>query len=370
MATMVKSIALEGIEGFLVEIEAATIRGQQQMISVIGLGDQAVKESGERMQAAMNCCGYDLPKDKTLISLAPGSRRKRGSHYDLGMTLALLAETDQISAKDIDKYVFIGELSLDGRIRPCTGVLSMITAARQCGIRMACVPAANLLEAQKIGGIKVYGLHTLNDAVRLLEGRGIEAGVSEQAEEKPDEILFERMPRVAYGLHRVVEARHLLGGLAVHGVLLADCAAGVRADHVAEERHVPAQVLEGEFREGAVVGEVVEADTGEITHHDCAGCLRRVGQRAHIIHRLLKGCVEVLAARLHLDEDLALPEAVDVALRAVRELDAVLKRGDGDGIHAEHGEELLEEALRLALLVVCVLPAFRERRRRLSYFVP
>ena len=173
MATMVKSMALEGIEGFLVEIEAATIRGQQQMISVIGLGDQSVKESGERMQAAMNCCGYDLPKDKTLISLAPGDRRKRGSHYDLGMTLALLAETDQIAAKDIDKYVFIGELSLDGRIRPCTGVLSMITAARQCGIRMACVPAANLREAEKIGGIKVYGLHTLNDAVRLLEGRGI-----------------------------------------------------------------------------------------------------------------------------------------------------------------------------------------------------
>ena len=184
MATMVKSMALEGIEGFLVEIEAATIRGQQQMISVIGLGDQSVKESGERMQAAMNCCGYDLPKDKTLISLAPGDRRKRGSHYDLGMTLALLAETDQIAAKDIDKYVFIGELSLDGRIRPCTGVLSMITATRQCGIRMACVPAANLREAEKIGGIKVYGLHTLNDAVRLLEGRGIEAGVSEQAEEK------------------------------------------------------------------------------------------------------------------------------------------------------------------------------------------
>ena len=94
MATLVKNMALEGIEGFPVEIEAATIRGQQQMISVIGLGDQAVKEAGERMQAAMSCCGYDLPKDKTLISLAPGNRRKRGSHYDLGMTLALLAETD------------------------------------------------------------------------------------------------------------------------------------------------------------------------------------------------------------------------------------------------------------------------------------
>ena len=112
MATMVKSMALEGIEGFPVEIEAATIRGQQQMVSIIGLGDQAVKEAGERIQAAITCYGYDLPKDKTLISLAPGNRRKRGSHYDLGMTLALLAETDQIAARDIEKYVFIGELSL------------------------------------------------------------------------------------------------------------------------------------------------------------------------------------------------------------------------------------------------------------------
>ena len=181
MATMVRSMDLEGIEGFPVEIEAATIRGQQQMISIIGLGDQAVKESGERIQAAMSCYGYDLPKDKTLISLAPGNRRKRGSHYDLGMTLALLAETDQIAARDIDKYVFIGELSLDGRIRPCTGVLSMVTAARQCGIKMAAVPAANLREAEKISGIRSYGLHTLEDAVRLLEGRGINAGIEEQA---------------------------------------------------------------------------------------------------------------------------------------------------------------------------------------------
>ena len=182
MATMVKSMALEGIEGFPVEIEAATIRGQQQMVSIIGLGDQAVKEAGERIQAAITCYGYDLPKDKTLISLAPGNRRKRGSHYDLGMTLALLAETDQIAARDIDKYVFIGELSLDGRIRPCTGVLSMITAARQCGITKAVVPAANLKEAQKISGIEAFGLHTLEDAVRLLEGGGISSGITEQGE--------------------------------------------------------------------------------------------------------------------------------------------------------------------------------------------
>ena len=185
MATMVRSMALEGIEGFPVEIEAAVIRGQQQMISIIGLGDQAVKESGERMQAAMACYGYDLPKDKALLSLAPGNRRKKGSHYDLGMTLALLAETDQIAAKDIDQYVFIGELSLDGRIRSCPGVLSMITAARQCGIKKAVVPASNLSEARKISGIESFGLSTLQDAVRLLEGRGVSAGISDEVHE-PD----------------------------------------------------------------------------------------------------------------------------------------------------------------------------------------
>ena len=187
MATMVRSMALEGIEGFAVEIEAATIRGQQQMISIIGLGDQAVKEAGERMQAAMTCYGYDLPKDKTLISLAPGNRRKRGSHYDLGMTLALLSETEQIAARNIDQYVFIGELSLDGRIRPCTGVLSMITAARQCGFKLAVVPAENLSEARKISGIRTYGLHTLEEAVKLLEGREVvsESCEQEKTQEEP-----------------------------------------------------------------------------------------------------------------------------------------------------------------------------------------
>ena len=93
------------------------------MISIIGLGDQAVKEAGERMQAAMTCYGYDLPKDKTLISLAPGNTCKRGLHYDLGMTLALLDETEQIEARNIDQYVFIGELSLDGRIRLCIVII-------------------------------------------------------------------------------------------------------------------------------------------------------------------------------------------------------------------------------------------------------
>ncbi len=116
MAIVVKSMATSGVDGFMVEIEASTIKGQQQMMAIIGLPDQAIKEAGERIQASIEACGYDLPKDKVIISLAPGDKKKRGSHFDLGMIIALLYQTDQISPKNLVDYAFIGELALDGRI--------------------------------------------------------------------------------------------------------------------------------------------------------------------------------------------------------------------------------------------------------------
>ena len=169
MATVVKSFAVEGINGFFVEIEATTIRGQQQAISIIGLGDQAVKESGERIQAAIEHCGYDIPKDKVVISLAPGDKRKRGSHYDLGMIIALLQQTNQITAKTLEDLAFIGEISLNGKLRPCNGILPMVTEAKRVGIKRIVLPAENCVEASKISGIEVIGFERLKDVVKYLE---------------------------------------------------------------------------------------------------------------------------------------------------------------------------------------------------------
>ena len=171
MATVVKSMATSGVDGFMVEIEASTIRGQQQSMSIIGLPDQAIKEAGERIQAAIESCGYDFPKDKSIISLAPGDKKKRGSHFDLGMIIALLFQTDQISPKNLGEYAFIGELALDGRIRPCNGILSMITEAKKCGIRSVVVPFENRNEASTVSGIRICPVKTLPDTVRFLEGR-------------------------------------------------------------------------------------------------------------------------------------------------------------------------------------------------------
>ncbi|MGN1158246.1 MAG: YifB family Mg chelatase-like AAA ATPase [Agathobacter sp.] len=170
---MVKSMSVQGIDGFEIEVEATTIRGQQQMISIIGLGDQAVKEAGERIQAALEFCGYDIPKEKVIISLAPGNRRKRGSHYDLAMTIALLQQTDQIRAKKLERFALIGELSLNGRLRPCNGILPMVTEAMHCGIKSVIVPYENWKEAESVTGIEVIGIRTLCEAVQFLEGKKI-----------------------------------------------------------------------------------------------------------------------------------------------------------------------------------------------------
>ena len=171
MAIVVKSMATSGVDGYMVEIEASTIRGQQQMLSIIGLPDQAIKEAGERIQAAIESCGYDFPKDKAIISLAPGDKKKRGSHFDLGMIIALLFQTDQIAPKNLAEYAFIGELSLDGRIRPCNGVLSMVTEARKCGVKAVVVPYENRQEAVSVSGIRVYAVKNLPDTIRFLEGK-------------------------------------------------------------------------------------------------------------------------------------------------------------------------------------------------------
>lgn len=166
-------MSVQGIEGFEIEVEATTIRGQQQMISIIGLGDQAVKEAGERIQAALEFCGYEIPKEKVIISLAPGNRRKKGSHYDLAMTIALLQQTEQICVKKIESYAMIGELSLNGRIRPCNGILPMVTEAKNCGIKSVIVPYENWKEAESVTEIEVIGIRTLREAVQFLEGKKI-----------------------------------------------------------------------------------------------------------------------------------------------------------------------------------------------------
>jgi magnesium chelatase family protein len=95
-----KSFSIQGIDGYPVDIETTMLHGQP-MIPIIGLGDPAVKEAGERIEASLIYSGYEIPKQKIIISLAPGDRKKKGSHFDLAMAIGLLQQSAQITAKDL-----------------------------------------------------------------------------------------------------------------------------------------------------------------------------------------------------------------------------------------------------------------------------
>jgi magnesium chelatase family protein len=151
MASVVKSFAIAGVDAHLVEVETKTIYGQP-LISIVGLGDTAVKEAKERLEAALNQKGFYFPQTKVVINLAPSDMKKSGSHLDLAMAVGLLEETNQLKAKELQSYGFIGELSLNAGLRPCIGVLPMVIAAKEAGIKNMIVPVGNIKEASLVSG--------------------------------------------------------------------------------------------------------------------------------------------------------------------------------------------------------------------------
>ena len=172
MATVVKSFAIQGIDGYPIDIETKIMEGQP-MITIIGLGDLAVKEAAERIQSSIDESGYVFPKKRVIISLAPSDKRKSGSHFDLAMAIGVLQQNADIAVKDLSEYGFIGELSLDGRLRACRGILPMIITAQKSGIKKIIVPSENMKEANLVHGIEIIGLNNLDEVIRYLEGKNI-----------------------------------------------------------------------------------------------------------------------------------------------------------------------------------------------------
>jgi magnesium chelatase family protein len=169
VASIVKSFAISGVDGYLVDVETKTIEGQP-MISIVGLGDTAVKEARERVEAALRDGKFRFPEMKIVINLAPSDLKKSGSHFDLPIALGLLLETDQLHINRWKEYGCIGELSLNARLRCCTGVLPMVIAAKQAGLTNIIVPRENIHEATLVSGINVLGFDSLREVVDFLEG--------------------------------------------------------------------------------------------------------------------------------------------------------------------------------------------------------
>lgn len=168
MASVINSFAIAGIDAYVVKIETDTIYGQPS-VSIVGLGDASVKEARERLEAAINHEKYEFPKMKIVINLAPCDMKKSGSHFDLGMAIGILLQSKQIKVNEINSFGFIGELSLNGELRPCTGILPMAIEAKEKGIKNLIVPRENLKEASLVKDINVFAFDKLKAVVDFSE---------------------------------------------------------------------------------------------------------------------------------------------------------------------------------------------------------
>jgi magnesium chelatase family protein len=159
--------AVVGVEAHLVRVEADTASGFPKF-TVLGLPDSSIKESEGRIRAALRNCGFAFKWDRRItVSMAPASLRKTGSSYDLATAVGLLAADGAVPAAALGDLLLVGELALDGAIRPVSGVLPMMLTARRSGLAAALVPAANAGEAALVEGVRVYPVQTLPEAVAL-----------------------------------------------------------------------------------------------------------------------------------------------------------------------------------------------------------
>jgi len=163
----VSTCALWGLETALISVEADVANGLPHF-SIVGLPDTAVSEARERVRAAIRNSGFEFPLRRIVVNLAPAERRKEGTGFDLAIALAILRASDQLRT-DVDGLC-LGELSLDGTLRPIRGVMPRILRARECGIERAYLPSENASEAAALGSDAV-GLRTLRAAVDHLDGR-------------------------------------------------------------------------------------------------------------------------------------------------------------------------------------------------------
>ncbi len=168
MLTKVYSASIQGIDAMAVTIE--TDIGKGVAYNVSGLADTTVKESYDRIVAAMQHSGFSFPHMRITINLAPADVKKEGSGFDLPITIGLLTASEQLKVPDLNQYMLAGELSLDGSLLPVKGALPMAVKARAMGLKRLIVPEANVTEAAVVDRLEVYGARNLRDVAEIMTG--------------------------------------------------------------------------------------------------------------------------------------------------------------------------------------------------------
>src|ERR1700735_5044438 len=164
------SAAVYGIDAHIIDVEVdySGIRTKEDCYHTVGLPDAAVRESRDRVRSAIKNSGFNIPPTDITINLAPAALKKEGSGFDLPMAIGILGAYGSLHLRDLSNFLLVGELGLDGSLRPVQGMLPIAIAARGRGIRNLLIPAANAREAAVVEGVDVYGVNTLLEVRELL----------------------------------------------------------------------------------------------------------------------------------------------------------------------------------------------------------
>ena len=170
MVVKITTATLIGLEAYKIDVEVDVLNSLPQ-VAIIGLGDTAISEAKERLRLAIKNSSYDFPQTKVVINLAPADLKKEGTSYDLAMAVGILTKENII--KNIpDNTAFLGELSLDGSIRPVSGILPIVCSLADLGIKKVILPYQNLKEASFVEGVESLGAKNLNELVSFLNNEG------------------------------------------------------------------------------------------------------------------------------------------------------------------------------------------------------
>ncbi len=169
MLSIVKSMSLQGLEGFLVDVQVDVSAGMPNW-EVVGLPDASVREAKERVRTAIKNSGYDFQSRRIVINLAPADTKKEGSFFDLPIAVGILMDFQNIKCQNLEDTVFIGELSLNGNINKVNGILPMCIEAKKLGIRKIILSSENAKEAAIVEGLTVIGARNLTEVVEYLNG--------------------------------------------------------------------------------------------------------------------------------------------------------------------------------------------------------
>ena len=193
MLASIKSSTLIGIDSFPVDVEVDISYGLP-VFNIVGLPEVSVRESKDRIKAAINNCGFSFPMERIVVNLAPADIKKHGSSFDLPIAVGILMASGLIPSAAGQEYLFSGELSLDGRIKPVRAILSQCLCAKHSGCKGIVAPAENASEAAMVDGLKVFPGNTLGQVVDFLSGIQPIPPVAMDREEMMAQVLMEDLP--------------------------------------------------------------------------------------------------------------------------------------------------------------------------------